>query len=150
MATTFIIAANTALDSDPYTLPINPMQPRGFVSSRPAQAFPTLEGPGGVESPKEWFPTLTFTWPNLVKSNTNHAALLAAFQARKYISTGLDYYIGALVDPTDSWPFPTTWASKKYIQIRIINVAAYENPVDTDMGEVIFDLVVTAKWLDSS
>lgn len=132
-----------------YAILQNPMQPRGMVKNQPAQAFETLSGAGGVQAPADWFPLLTLTWPALVKSNTDHAALVAAFEARQHVKTGADYFLGILpaASKDDGYPF---WNAAKYIKIRIIEVRTAENPIDTDLSEVIFDLVVTCKWVDAS
>lgn len=145
----YLDTANTFDSGNQYALKQNPMQPRGMVKNQPVSDFPTLEGPGGVEAGKDWYPKITMTWPNLVKSNTNHAALVAAFEARQYVKTGGGHFLGILpaADKDDGFPF---WTDNKYIEIRILNVQSAEHPVDTDMNEVIFDLIVTCLWMDAS
>ena len=145
MPTALIIAENPALNINPYSLVQNPQQPRGMVKNQPAKEFPTLSGVGGIQAPKEFFPTIIFTWPALVKSNSDHAALLAAFEARQFVKSGLDYYIGITGAKDSGFPF---WNAAKYIQIRIVSVESSELPIDTDLDEVLFNMVVRAKWLD--
>ena len=114
----YLDTANTFTSGSQYLLPANPMQPRGLVSNQPAQVFETLSGAGGVQAPVDWFPTVTLTWPALVKSNTDHAALVAAFEARQYVKTGVDHFLGILAGASkdDCYPFP---GANKYIKIRI-------------------------------
>ena len=145
MPSALIIAENTALSTNAYALVQNPMMPRGAVKNQPAKEFTTLSGFGGIQAPKEFYPTLLFTWPALVKSNSDHAALLAAFEARQYVKTGLDYYFGITGAKDSGFPF---WNAAKYIQIRIVEVLSSEKPIDTDLDEVLFDMIVRAKWLD--
>ena len=150
MATVLYIDTSNAFNSgSQYLLTINPIQPRGLVSNQPAAEFSTIEGAGAIQAPKDWFPRITLTWPDIVKSNSNHAALLAAFQARQYVKTGLEYFLGILpaASKDNGFPFPT---ANKYIKIRIIEVRGPENPVDTDINEVIFNMIVTAIWTDAS
>ncbi len=153
MPTALILADNTGLTTNAYALTINPIQPRGLVKNQPVIPFATLEGAGAVMAPKQWFPNITFTWPDIVNSNTDHAALIAAFEARQYVKSGIEYYIGALVDPGNGWIFPTTWGAgvgeKKYIKIRILNVMSAEQPKDNDLDEILFDLTVNALWTDA-
>ena len=150
MPTTLIIAENSPLTTDAYTLPINPMQPRGMRSHQPAQAFNTIDGPGGIQAPKNWYPVTRWTWPALVKSNSDHAALLAAFEDRQYVLTGLDYFIGITGTKDAGFPFWPKTAANKYIEIRIIEVQSAEQPVDNDLDEIIFDMIASIKWMDAS
>lgn len=145
----YLDTANTFDSGSQYLLVQNPMQPRGMVKNQPAKPFNTIEGAGGVEAPRYWYPTIVLTWPALVKSNTDHAALVAAFEARTYIATGLEHYIGILAGASKDAGFPF-WNAAKFIKIRILEVRSAEHPIDTDLNEVIFDLIVTCKWLDSS
>lgn len=149
MASNLIIAENSALTTNPYAIPFNPIQPRGLNSNQPSALFPTISGPGVIESPKDWYPPITFTWPALVRSITAHAALVAAFEDRQYAKTGINYFIGiADTDTKDQgYPFP---GSNKYIEIRILEVKSAVNPIDNNLNQVIFDMVVTAQWMDAS
>lgn len=146
--TTLIIAENPALTTDPYTLALNPIQPRGLVKNTPVSDYPTLSGVGGLQMPKNWFPRSALLWPAIMDSL--YSALRVAFEDRMYVATGLDYYIGATVDPTDSWIFPTTWSSKKYIKIRVLEVRGHESPVDNDIAQLIYNLEVVFRWMDAS
>ena len=143
----YLDTANTFDSGSQYLLLQNPIQPRGMVKSRPVTEFATLEGSGGVQAPKTYFPKITLTWPALVKSNTAHAALLAAFEARKYIATGVSHYIGILDGASKDNGFPF-WNAAKFIEIRILNVMSAEQPIDNDLDEILFDMIVTAKWMD--
>ena len=149
MSVYYIDVANTFASGGQFLIPINPTQPRGMRANQPATSFPTINGPGGVQSAKSWFPLITFTWPAIAMSNANHAALLAAFQARQYVKTGLDYFVGILPAATkdDGFIFPT---ANKYIKIRIIEVQGPENPIENDVNDQIQDMLVTAIWMDAS
>ena len=145
----YIDTVNTFDSGNEYELPINPSTIEGLIANQPAQTFPTLEGPPGVQSPKDWFPPLVMPFPFLVKGNTPDDAIIAAFESRQYIKTGVDYYIGILPAATldAGFPFPTT---NKYIKIRIIEVKTRENPVENNMDAVISNMIVSAIWLDAS
>ncbi len=130
-----------------YQLIQNPMTPRGMVKNQPAKEFATLSGVGGIESPKDWYPTIIFTWPALVKSNSDHAALLAAFEAAQYVVSGVSYFIGILDGASKDNGFPF-WNAAKFIEIRIVEVTSAENPLDNDLDEVLFNMVVRAIWMD--
>ena len=148
MATTlYLDTANTFNSGGEYLIPINPMQPRGMEKNPPPKLFNTIAGPGGVQVPKLWYPNIVLTWPALVKSNTDHAALLAAFEDRLYVKTGVNHFIGILDGASKDNGFPF-WNADKFIEIRITSVQSAQHPVDTDMNEVIFDMIVTAKWID--
>ena len=144
----YIDTVNTFDSGSQFKLPINPLPPRGMVANQPAKPFQTLQGPGGIQAPKEWHPLIIFPWPDIVKGNTNHDALLAAFESRQYVKTGVDYFIGILPAASidDGFPFPTT---NKYIKIRIVEVKSAENPEDNNMDAVISNMVVSAIWLDA-
>ena len=152
MITNLVIAENTVLTTNAYAIPINPNQPRGMKANQPAEVFNTIAGPGGVQAPRNWYPEIVLTWPFLVKSNSDHAALLAAFEDRQYVLTGLDYYIGILAGDTkgDGFPFWPKTPTDKFIQIRIIEVQAAEQPVDNDLDEIRFNMIVVCKWMDAS
>jgi len=143
----YLDTANTFNSGSQYPLTVNPIQPRGMTKNVPVSEFPTLEGPGGVEAPKNWYPKITFQWPDLVKSNSDHAALLAAFEARQYVKTGVNHFIGILAAASKDSGFPF-WNAAKFIEIRILNVQSSEHPVDNDIDDIIFDLIVTAQWMD--
>lgn len=145
----YIDTLNTFNSGSQFQLPINPVQPRGLVKNQPVREFPTLEGPGGVQAPKNWYPPVVMSWPDLVKGNTNHDALIAALESRQYVKTGVDYFIGILpaASKDDGFPFP---GANKYIKIRILEVKSTENPRDNNLDAVIYDLVTTAKWVDAS
>lgn len=144
----YIDTVNTFNSGSQFQLPINPMQPRGLIANQPAEPFKTLQGPGGIQAPKEWFPQIVLSWPDIVKGNTNHDALLSAFESRQFVKTAVDYYIGILPAASidDGFPFPT---SNKYIKIRIVEIKAPENPVDNNMDAVIYNMVVSAIWMDA-
>jgi hypothetical protein len=143
----YIDTVNTFDSGSEFLLPINPIQPRDLVKNQPAKPYNTIEGVGGVQGASNWFPLFTMTWPDIVLSNSNHAALLAAFEERQYVKVGLEYFIGILPAATkgDGFLFPT---SNKYIKIRIIEVKSSENPIPNDINEQIQDMVVTAVWVD--
>ena len=145
--TLYLDTISTFNSGSQYLLIQNPIQPRGMVKSRPVSEFATLEGQGAVQSPKAWYPKITFTWPDLVKSNSDHAALLAAFEARKYIDTGVNHFIGILSGASKDSGFPF-WNAAKFIEIKILNVISAERPIDTDIDDIIFDLIVIALWAD--
>ena len=145
--TLYLDTANSFDSGSQYQFIQNPIQPRGMVASQPAKEFTTLSGVGGVQSPKEWFPTIILTWPALVKSNSDHAALLAAFEARLYVVTGVNHFLGILGAASKDSGFPF-WNAAKFIEIRIIEVMSAENPIDNDLDEVLFDMTVRAKWID--
>ncbi len=147
MPTALKIAENGALTTNAYALPINPIQPRRMVKNQPAKRFATLTGVGGIQAPKDYFSEIIFTWPTLVKSNTDHAALLAAFEARQYVKTGINYFIGIVAGDSKDAGFPF-WNTAKYIEIRIIEVMSAERPIENDLDEVLFDMAVTALWVD--
>ena len=143
----YLDTISTFSSGSQYLLLQNPIQPRGMVKSRPVSEFATLEGAGGVQAPKVWYPPITLTWPALVKSNTAHAALLDAFETRKYISTGVNHFIGILAGASKDNGFPF-WNADKFIEIRILNVMSAEQPIDNDLDEILFDMIVTCKWMD--
>jgi len=145
--TLYLDTANTFDSGSQYQLIQNPMQPRGMVANQPSKKFTTISGIGGLQSPKDWYPDLLFTWPALVKSNSDHAALLAAFQSRQYAKTGVDHFIGILAAASKDNGFPF-WNAAKFIEIRIVEVIGPERPADNDLDEVIFDMVVRAIWVD--
>jgi len=143
----YLDTVNTFTSGSQYQLKQNPIQPRGMVKNQPVAEFPTLEGVGAIQSPKAWFPRVTFTWPDLVKSNSDHAALLAAFESRQYAKTAVNHFIGILAGASKDNGFPF-WNAAKFIEIRILNVMSSEHPVDNDIDDIIFDMVVTAIWAD--
>lgn len=143
----YIDTANTFNSGSQYLLTSNPMQPRGMVKNQPSTPFNTIAGPGGVQAPKVWYPNIVFTWPSLVKSNANHALLLAAFEERQYVKTGVNHFIGILAGASKDAGYPF-WNAAKFIEIRIMEVQSAEHPVDTDINQVIYDMIVTAKWMD--
>ena len=143
----YLDTINTFDSGGQYALKQNPMQPRGMVKGIPVTPFPTLEGAGGVQAPKAHFPLIVLTWPDLVRSNSDHAALLAAFEARKYIETGISHFIGILAGASKDAGFPF-WNAAKFIEIRILNVQSAEKPKDNDLDEVLFDMTVSARWMD--
>ena len=148
MPTTLYLDTVWTLNSgSEYALVQNPIQPRGMRANQPAQEFTTLSGVGGIQAPKEFYPTIILTWPALVKSNTDHAALLAAFQARLYIVTGVNHFLGILPATSKDNGFPF-WNAAKYIEIRIVSIESAELPIDNDLDEVLFDMVVRAIWMD--
>ncbi len=122
--TLYLDTANTFNSGSQYELVQNPQQPRGMVKNQPAKEFTTLSGVGGIQSPKEWFPTILLTWPALVKSNSDHAALLAAFEARQYVVTGVNHFIGILAGASKDNGFPF-WNAAKFIEIRIVEVFSF-------------------------
>ena len=145
--TLYLDTANSFDSGSQYQLVQNPIQPRGMVASQPAKEFTTLSGVGGLQGPKNWYPTLLFTWPALVKSNADHAALLAAFEARLYLATGVNHFIGILGAASKDNGFPF-WNAAKFIEIRIVEVESAQRPIDNDLDEMLFDMVVRAIWMD--
>ena len=143
----YLDTLNTLNSGSQYALLQNPIQPRGMRANQPAQEFTTLSGVGGVQGPKTWYPTILLTWPELVKSNTDHAALLAAFKAARYTVTGVNYFLGILPASSKDSGFPF-WNAAKFIEIRIVSIESAELPIDNDLDEVLFDMVVRAIWMD--
>lgn len=146
MPTSLKIAENELLTTNAYPFPINPTQPRGLSKLKPVSTFSTLSGSGGVQMPKDHFPQITFKWPGITESVYN--SLRAAMEARRYADTGLEYFIGIVVADSidDGWMFPTT---NRFIKVRILNVTSFENPIDNNIDQMIYDLIVTALWVDA-
>ncbi len=148
MPTTLYLDTASTFDSgNQFQIVHNPAHPRGMRVNQPAKKFTTLTGPGGIEAPKSWFPDLLFEWPALVKSNADHAELFAALQARQYSKTGVNHFIGILAGDSKDNGFPF-WNAAKFIEIRIVEVIGPERPVDNDLDEVLFDMAVSAIWID--
>lgn len=145
--TLYLDTVNTFSSGNQYELVHNSAHPKGMTVNQPAKKFTTLTGPGGIQGPKDWFPILLFEWPALVKSNADHAELFAAFQARQYIKTGVNHFIGILVGDSKDNGFPF-WNAAKFIEIRILEVIGPERPVENDLDEVLFDMAVSAIWMD--
>ena len=145
--TLYLDTANSFDSGNQFELVDNPTQPRGMRANQPAKEFTTLTGVGGIQAPKTWFPTILLTWPTLVKSNADHAELLAAFQARLYVATGVNHFLGILPAASKDNGFPF-WNAAKFIEIRIIEIMSAANPVDNDLDEMLFDMIVRAKWID--
>jgi len=148
MPTRLFLDTNSNFNSgSQFELVQNPQQPRGMRANRPAKEFTTLTGVGGIQAQKEWFPTILLSWPALVKSNADHAELLAAFQTRLYVATGVNHFIGILPAASKGSGFPF-WNAAKFIEIRIIEIMSAANPLDNDLDEVLFDMIVRAIWID--
>lgn len=148
MPTALLIDVDNTLDSGgKFLFPVNPIQPRGFSKLKPVSRFNTLSGSGGVQMAKDHFPPVTFEWPSMTESE--YSTTRIALEDRRYIDTGLEYFIGIDVgDSTDKgWPFPT--GAVKFVKVRILNVTSYENPIDNNIDEVIYNLRMTALWVDA-
>jgi len=143
----FLDTANSFDSGNQFEIVNNPTHPKGMIVNQPAKKFPTLTGPGGIQAPKSWFPDLLFQWPALVKSNVDHAELFAAFQARQFIKTGVNHFIGILAGDSKDNGFPF-WNAAKFIEIRILEVIGPELPVENDLDEILFDMMVSAIWID--
>lgn len=145
--TLYLDTANSFDSGNQYQIVHNPLIPRGMRANQPAKKFPTITGPGGIQAPKDWHPELIFSWPALVKSNAEHAALLAAFEERQFVKTGANHFIGILPAASKDNGFPF-WNAAKFIEIEIVEVLGPERPVENDLDEIIFDMIVSAIWVD--
>lgn len=146
MPTSLRIAKDNLFSDEFYVFPINPIQPRGLSKLKPVSTFSTLSGSGGVQMPKDHFPAITFKWPGITEKV--YKTIRIALEDRRYADTGLEYFIGIVQSFSidDGWMFPTT---NKFIKVRILNVTSFENPIDNNIDQMTYDLIMTALWVDA-